>query len=111
MECLENFLPEEAMGCILNCRSPTCFASIYGRRVEVDGNGGPPTNTRPQLEPGQVDLVRYAAFDECNRKEANAKRLAERKANQQGNRVATAEVSTESDGVEVDSDEENDLES
>ena len=48
------FVPEEAMNCIHECRSPECYDILYGK---------------DPLEPGQIDTDRAKEFDTCNRSE------------------------------------------
>ena len=58
VECLDEFLPEEAMNCIYQCWSIDCYQQIYG--------GGP--SSFP-LEPGEIDLERASMMEKCVRTE------------------------------------------
>lgn len=68
MECLTQWVPEEAMNCIHTCRSPACFAQLYGE---------------DPLEPGQVDTERAEVFDRCNMNEILEEKKKEREARKQ----------------------------
>jgi hypothetical protein len=63
MDCLGQWIPEEAMNCIHFCRSPACFEQLYGE---------------DPLEPGQVDPPRADAFDKCSLNEILESRRIER---------------------------------
>jgi hypothetical protein len=58
MDCME-YLPEESMNCILSCMSINCYNHIYA------------TNT---LEPGEVDVRRFDAFENCVEEELKQER-------------------------------------
>lgn len=71
-ECLATHVPEEAMNCIHQCRSPACFERLY--------------NGVNSLEPGEIDVDRALEFNSCNLAEileARKKGRIERKRGQQ----------------------------
>jgi hypothetical protein len=56
-------VPEEAMNCIHQCRSPECYKLLYGE---------------DPLELGQIDTARALEFDQCNRREIVLEKKQER---------------------------------
>lgn len=58
-----SLIPEESMNCIHRCVSVRCFIEVYGKE---------------QLEPGEVDLPRAEAFDDCVVAEIKESRRRER---------------------------------
>ena len=67
-------IPEESMNCIHKCVSPTCYESVY---------------TIP-LEPGEIDMNRAQAFEECITLELKE----ERRRNRQGGKSSVGTSST-----------------
>ena len=56
-------IPEESMNCIHRCVSVRCFNEVYGKE---------------QLEPGEIDLPRAEAFEDCVAAELKESRRRER---------------------------------
>lgn len=62
------------------------------------------TPTRPQIEPGQVDLGRYAVFDDCHMKEVVVKRRAQKNSRERSSAMASSESGIEFGSEETDED-------
>jgi hypothetical protein len=58
-----SLIPEESMNCIHRCVSVRCFKEAYGKE---------------ELEPGEIDLPRAEAFEDCVEAELKESRRRER---------------------------------
>ena len=87
-EGLKDYLPEEAMNCILHCRSRKCFMEWYGPvsgenimddRIDISESINRSFKLeKSPLEPGEIDLERSNSFDSCHINEIIRTRKKER---------------------------------